>query len=156
MKQVFSCCGDSVLLVVGEERGSGCREVSEATGFRDRIIFTGEKPFAEIPDFLACADVAVSPRIECPGTPQKITNYMAAGKAIVCFAGSASLLSDNENGLVVANGDINAMSEAIISLLQSTELRRKLGAKAREALLSRYNWPLLCNQLQALYQRLAC
>ena len=45
--------------------------------------------FAALPARLAEASVALMPRVECPGLPQKLLNYMAAGKAVVAFAGSA-------------------------------------------------------------------
>lgn len=145
---------DHVLLVLV---GNTYLEQYKAEAIRleltDRVLFTGERPFSEIPSFLSAADICVIPRAECPGIPQKLTNYMAAGKAIVSFAGSAELLSDGEDGLVVANGDTTAMAEAILRLLDNADLRRKLGDQARASLLGRYDWPTLCRRLEPIYAR---
>jgi glycosyltransferase involved in cell wall biosynthesis len=58
-------------------------------GIRERICIRNVA-LDELPGNLAAADVAVNPRVECSGMPQKLGNYMAAGCAIVTFAGRPS------------------------------------------------------------------
>ena len=70
--------------------------------------------FPALPARLAEASVALMPRVECPGLPQKLLNYMAAGKAIVSFAGSAKLLEHEVTGLIVPNRDIAGFANAIV------------------------------------------
>ena len=65
------------------------------------------------------------PRVECPGLPQKLLNYMAAGKAIVSFAGSAKLLEHEVTGLIVPNRDIAAFAKAIVRLSDDPTLSRR-------------------------------
>ena len=117
------------------------------------MIFTGEQSFTEIPHFLSAADVVVSPRINCPGIPQKLTNYMAAQKGIVCFEGSAKFLTHNQEALVVENGNCNAMAYAIGKLLENRSLRTYLGKNAHRALKNRYDWDTLCRQVEDIYCR---
>lgn len=151
MPSVFEKVADAVLILAGNTNIAKYINFSKELGIHDNVLFLGERPFEEVPDLLAAADVAVIPRVNCPGIPQKLTNYMAAGKAIVCFKGSAKLLIDRENGIVVENGDTNNMARKIIHLLGHSDERKILGSKAKESLLGRYDWPSLSKKVLEVY-----
>lgn len=154
MKIVFSNYKDVVLFLVGNSNEQKYREMCSEGGIADKVIITGERPFEEIPLFLAAADVLVSPRTECPGIPQKLSNYMAAGKAIVSFAGSAKLLQHEKNGVVVENGNLIEMAQGIGKLLDDTALRRTLGENAKQSLIGKYDWDSLAKRVEAVYVKL--
>jgi len=52
-------------------------------GAAERCVFAGKRPPAELPAFLALADVVVSPRRQGENTPFKVYTYMASGKPLV-------------------------------------------------------------------------
>ena len=54
-----------------------------AQGIAPRCIFSGKRPPAELPAFLALADVLVSPRRQGQNTPFKVFTYLASGKPLV-------------------------------------------------------------------------
>ena len=62
--------------------------------------------------------------MHCDGIPQKLLNYMAAGKGIVCSAGSAKLLEHERTGLIVPNGDVDAFAAAIVRLAADPRVLR--------------------------------
>jgi glycosyltransferase involved in cell wall biosynthesis len=109
--------------------------------------------FEELPRQLANATIAVLPRMHCDGIPQKLLNYMAAGKAIVSSEGSAKLLEHEQTGLVVANGDVNAFAAAIVRLASDPGLRNALGNAAREYVERNYSWEQAAERLERIYQR---
>jgi glycosyltransferase involved in cell wall biosynthesis len=154
MRIVFHERKDLVLFLVGNSNEQKYREMCSQSGIADRVVITGEKPFEEIPRFLAAADVLVSPRTECPGIPQKLSNYMAAGKAIVSFEGSAKLLTNEVDGSIVENGNTRNMGMAIIKLLKNGELRNQLGKNAKRKLVGKYDWGTLCRNVEEVYSRL--
>jgi len=154
MKQVCSRLSDSILLVVGLDKGDKYARYVRELRIEDNVRFVGDRPFSEVPDYLACADVAVLPRVNCPGVPQKLTNYMMAEKAIVAFQGSAKLLTHNIDGVVVANGDVDRMGDAIVSLLNDPESRQRLGKNARTTASEKYDWSILSKQVVAIYTSL--
>jgi glycosyltransferase involved in cell wall biosynthesis len=49
----------------------------------NRCVFAGKRPPAELPAFLALADVVVSPRRSGANTPFKVYTYLASGKPLV-------------------------------------------------------------------------
>jgi len=110
--------------------------------------------FAELPRQLAPCGVAVSPRRNCPGIPQKLLNYMAAGKAIVASAGSAPILEHGRTGLLVPNGDIDAFASALAELAADPERAQSLGAAARAYVLERYSWDSAAGTVEDFYFRI--
>jgi glycosyltransferase involved in cell wall biosynthesis len=154
MLHVRKKINEALLLVVGNDKSGKYSEITRELGIQDNVCFVGEKPFSMIPDFLSCADVAVLSRVNCPGIPQKLTNYMMAGKAIVSFQGSAELLSHGKNGLVVQNGNIEKMADSIIMLLQNAELRKRLGENARYTAIEKFDWDVLSKKLESIYASL--
>jgi len=111
--------------------------------------------FEDLPRQLAEASFTVLPRMHCDGIPQKLLNYMAAGKGIVCSAGSAKLLEAEKTGIVVPNGDVNAFAAAILRLAADPGLRERLGTAAREYVERNYSWDQAAERLERIYQRVA-
>jgi len=111
-------------------------------------------PFCEQPALLAEADVAINPRTDCDGIPQKLLNYMAAGKPIVSFDGSAVHLQHDRTGLRVPDGDTSAMARAIERLLDDPALASRLGAAARQEVKNRFSWEVVAQRVEQVYQRL--
>jgi glycosyltransferase involved in cell wall biosynthesis len=62
---------------------SALRERVRRQGTGERVFFSGTRPPAELPVFLALADVLCSPRVKGENTPFKVYTYLASGKPIV-------------------------------------------------------------------------
>ncbi|MFQ5527079.1 MAG: glycosyltransferase family 4 protein, partial [Thermoanaerobaculia bacterium] len=75
-------------------------------------------------------------------SPLKMFEYMAAGKAIVSsdLPVLREVLEDEENAILVPPEDLDSWSEALQRLDRDPDLRKRLGAAAREALLAHYSW----------------
>jgi len=122
-------------------------------GVRDAIDLLVDG-FSELPLRLATADIAVLPRTACPGIPQKLLNYMAAGKAIVASSGSAKVLEHERTGLVVANGDVHGFADAVLRLAGNPPLREELGTRARETVEREFSWERAAEKMERVYARL--
>lgn len=101
-------------IVVSEDTFERYEREAVELGIRP-FIDVHEVAFHEVPDLLASADVALNPRVECDGLPQKLMNYMASGRPIVSFASSAKHLVHMEHGLIVPDGHTTAFAQAIES-----------------------------------------
>ena len=143
---------DVRLRVVTEDSFERYEQRAVGLGIRP-FIDVCEAGFDEVPDLLASADIALNPRVECDGLPQKLLNYMAAGKPVVSFAGSAKHLVNGEHGLIVADGDTLAFARAIDRLLDDVELARRLGTAGREFVRSRLSWDAAARQVEGVYER---
>jgi glycosyltransferase involved in cell wall biosynthesis len=59
------------------------RSRARINGAAERCRFSGKRPPAELPLFLAASDLLVSPRCRGANTPFKIYSYLASGKPLV-------------------------------------------------------------------------
>jgi 1,2-diacylglycerol 3-alpha-glucosyltransferase len=126
--------------------------MAEKLGVASRVTITS-CAFEELPDFLAAADIAVVPRSESAGIPTKLLNYMAAGKAIVSFEKSATILENGKTGRLVAPVTAEALAEGIISLLVDRNLALELGRNAKSLILGRLDWPTIVEQIERVYDK---
>jgi glycosyltransferase involved in cell wall biosynthesis len=122
-----------------------------ATGIEENTSIVNVE-FDELPGMLVQSDVLLNPRTRCAGIPQKLLNYMAAGRPIVSFAGSAKFLSDRVDALVVENGDVQSFADAMLELAQNRELARVLSNAALNLLLERYCWDSVARQTDMVYR----
>lgn len=144
---------DARLLLVTESSFEPYERLAAQLGIRAAIELR-PAPFVEHPDLLAAAAIAVNPRVECDGIPQKLLNYMAAGRPTVSFHGSAPCIEHARTGWVVANGDVDAFAAGIVKLLEEPELAIRLGRAARAAVMAEYTWDATARKSEALYRQL--
>jgi glycosyltransferase involved in cell wall biosynthesis len=78
---------------------------------------------------------------------------MAYGRPVVAGAtgGLLDLVVDGETGLLVPPRDVGALREALERLLGDRDLRRRLGAAARERIRERFAWPVVTDATLAAY-----
>jgi 1,2-diacylglycerol 3-alpha-glucosyltransferase len=155
MKNVIWSCKDTMLLFAGtivKERDlETYRALAEELDIQNHVIFTINRPFEEMPLFLASADVAVIPRPDCPGFPVKLLNYMAAGKAIVVFKGSAKGLRHMYNGYLAEDHDWEMFGRGIMTLIKDPGLARALGENARRSVREAFDWNSLVKGISVVY-----
>ena len=84
-------------------------------------------------EYAASAFLVMSSHYE--GFPMVLIEAMASGLPGVCFTfpcGPRDIIENEENGLLVPEGDIPALAEAMERLMRDPALRKRMSAKARE------------------------
>ena len=69
------------------------------------------------------------------GFPMVMIEAMACGLPAVCFdfkCGPRDIISEGENGLIVPDGDIEGMAEAMVRLMKDDDLRKMMGENAKK------------------------
>jgi glycosyltransferase involved in cell wall biosynthesis len=113
-----------------------------------KVLFTGVVPHERVVEYLDAADILVSPHLPMPdgkpffGSPTKIFEYMAMGKAIIAsnLDQLSSVLTHQRNAWLVKPGDADELASAILLLAQNISLRKRLGQSAREAAVTKHTW----------------
>ncbi len=127
-------------------------KMAEQLGVASSVTITS-CALGDLPDFLAAADIAVVPRPESGGIPTKLLNYMAAGKAIVSFEKSATILEDGKTGRLVAPATAERLAIGLISLLEDRNLALELGRNARSIVFERFAWPCIVERIEGVYDK---
>src|SRR5204863_673784 len=110
-------------------------------GLRNVVKFVGPREQDELPLYYAAADVCVIPSYS-ESFGMVAVEAMACGTPVVASSvgGLRSTVIDGETGFLVPSGDARAFAQRINQLLDSDELRARLGqAGARAA--AGYRWP---------------
>ena len=114
-------------------------------------VSTIQADYASLPTCLAAANVLVNPRPQCEGIPQKLLNYMAAGRPIVSFSSSAALLEHDRTALLVADEDIDGFAQAILRILREPQLGQRLSRAASEQVEAKYGWQNVAQKVEDAY-----
>lgn len=124
------------------------RSVLTQAGVMDRCILTGMIPQIQGPSYLAACDILVSPQIPNPdgtpffGSPTKLFEYMAMGKAIAAsdLDQIGEVISHEKTGLLCKPGDVESLKSTLLRLVENAALRNQLGSAARRAVVEQYTW----------------
>lgn len=139
---------------IGNPEARGALQAqAQALGIGERLLFAEQVSLAALRDYLAAADVAVVPRPSCPGFPVKLLNYMAAGKAIVSFAGSAKSVCHGYDAWIAPNHDVDDLARGISTLLDDAALRDELGRRAFASLSGVYDWVTISRATAMVYHQ---
>jgi glycosyltransferase involved in cell wall biosynthesis len=133
-----------------------------ADGYSGRRL--GTRPYADMPDIVAAADIGVAPydparlRSLALGfywSPLKIFEYMASALPTVTIPRPplTEIVRDGREGLFAAEGDPEALADVLVRLAGDAGLRQRLGTSARERVVERYSWARHCEQLERVLSR---
>jgi glycosyltransferase involved in cell wall biosynthesis len=103
---------------------------------------------ADMPNLYSSHDVFVFPSL-MEGMPLTLLEAMASGMPVVTSwtSGMADVVEDGWSGLLVPPADAHALAEGVEHLAASTDLRRRLGENAHEAM-RRYTWQNIAKQVE--------
>ena len=103
---------------------------------------------------MLASDVAVNPRVDCDGVPVKLLNYMAAGRPVVSFASSAPGVVHERTGWLVESGNVAALADGMVTLLQNPDLAQGIGQAARQYVAENCRWQVVAERCESLYRSL--
>lgn len=151
IKKVVSKRPNVKFMFVGNGGGMAkVQKIVESDGVSNFVIYTGAIPQNIAPYYLAASDILVSPQIPNPdgspffGSPTKLFEYMASGKAIVAsnLDQMGQILSDNETALLTTPGNSDEIADCVLRLANDAQLCQALGKNAREEVVKKYTWDI--------------
>jgi len=149
---------EALLLVVSplvsETHEREHRQLAAELGISDSVIWISPHSLADLPSYLALADVCVVPRPECPGHPVKLLNYMLAAKPVVSFAGGAKGVRHLHDAFIAPNHDVEGLGGGIVTLLNDRALATRLAANAHATVLAEFDWRQICRKIERIYDQL--
>ncbi len=130
------------------------------------IILTGAQPYADMPRILADADIGIAPfdtsahpALQAAGffwSPLKVHEYMAMALPVITsdITPLNQIVRHDHEGLLVAEGDVVALADAMVALIQDPVRARRLGLAGRERVVSHYSWQQHCAELEHIMMQI--
>lgn len=160
MSHITKKMPNSFLALVGE--GEAKRELSQLCqqlGIFNKVIFAGGVPHAEVPKYLAAADVLALPLrnniFNQARFPNRIAEYMAAGRPIVTngVGVAGDLFKDGHNAVVIDSEHPEEFAEGILRALVNKKKAEEMGARAKEYAWNNFTWDKIATRVEEFYLR---
>jgi glycosyltransferase involved in cell wall biosynthesis len=141
------------LIIVGE--GDAYQELKNIIiqyNLKDKVILAGQKPYNEMPQYLAAANVCLLPAYNNETmrdiVPGKVYEYMAAGKPVISteLPGMINKFG-TDNGIVFVKTPEDTIGKAV-ELFETGQFK-DLGFKARKYI-ETYSWDNIANDFEKI------
>lgn len=140
--------------VPNEKHETALRQQAQRLGIADSVIFNTPQGMEMGIRLLSICDVAVVPRPVAPGFPIKLLNYMAAKRACVMYASSASALAHGEHVWLAGEDTSESLGTAISRVLRDSSLRTRIAQGGHDFVRHRHDRRTVAAELCQAYCRL--
>ena len=143
------------LIIVGDgpER-SLLERLASSLNVGHQTEFVGWVPHERVPEYLHRFSIFVAPSIHPEGFGVAVLEASACGIPTVAFdvGGLPEVVEHGVTGMIVPPGNTAALADTIQRLVESGELREKLGRAGRKFALDRYEWSTTAKSMESLYE----
>lgn len=139
------------LVIAGDgKEKDGLIELSRNLGISDKVHLPGRR--SDVPDLLKLFDVFVLPS-ESEAHPLSLCEAMASGLPVVAsnVGGVPEVIENRKTGILTGVGDVEALAKAVSELIESSELRGRLGNQAVERIREEYSMERMLERYSRLY-----
>ncbi len=149
----------AALLIVGDGPHRGALErLTDEMDLRDAVVFTGARPWAELPPYFAAGDVFAMPTrtrkagFEVEGLGIVYLEASATGLPVVAgdSGGAPDAVQDGTTGYVVDGRSADAIAGRVSSLLLDKPVATAMGAAGRRWVEREWRWDDLAHRLEGL------
>jgi glycosyltransferase involved in cell wall biosynthesis len=150
-KQINTKYPKTKLLIIGD--GSLKEDLESLTAELDivaDVIFTGFR--VEPQQYLQCMDIFLLPSFS-EGTSMTLLEAMSFSKACVVtdVGGNPEIVVNGKTGIVIANDDQRALTNACVSLLEKSDLRINYGLKGQKRFSEHFKVKTMIESFEKLY-----
>jgi glycosyltransferase involved in cell wall biosynthesis len=140
------------LQIVGAVADPIFRDQLDVQAYEQPVQFATDVP--DIVPFYQAADVVLFPTLLEEGFGYTAVEAMACAKPVIYFDQPAIREATGGIGLPVPKGDVDAMRDAMRTLMEDPERRLAIGRAGRTYVESQYAWPHVWSQYEAILQGL--
>jgi glycosyltransferase involved in cell wall biosynthesis len=147
-------CPELRLFLLGNGSLAGeIRQIFIRGGVMERVYFSGQVKYAQLPNYYRAADLYVSAS-HSDGSSVSLMEALACGlPALVSdIPGNCEWVTPGEQGWRFPDGDVEALAKGILQAVGQWEDRPKISRKSRKLAEERANWPENFNNLLDAYE----
>lgn len=149
-----------VLLVGGGPEASALQHLAASLGVDRNVVFAGRVPHDEVQRYYGIVDAFVYPRHSMRltelVTPLKPLEAMAQGRLVIAsdVGGHRELIRHGENGVLFAADSVDALADAVLSILADGENARQIRGRGRRFVEEERNWRSSVSRYLPVFERL--
>lgn len=125
-----------------------------AAGLKDNIIFKGRVSQEEVATYMAGSMALILPsRYDAFGLV--LAEAMATGTPVIAtrVGGIPYIVEDGKTGFLVEPGDVDALAEKMLLLLQDRDLRQQMGQRGKLAAMRRFHPDVVARKTMEVYEK---
>ena len=121
-------------------------------GIENNFHFSGLIPPRDVPKHTAAMDIVCHLSLR-EGLPRAVVQGLAAEKPVVAYNldGAPEVVFNNETGFICPAESVDEVTEALEKLVNSEELRKKLGQAGRKLVSEKFAWQKMVDDLEMVY-----
>ncbi|NEU76498.1 glycosyltransferase family 4 protein [Hassallia byssoidea VB512170] len=130
-----------------------CKDLAHSLGIAEKVSFLGDR--TDVPNLLAQSQIFIlSTHYE--GLPISILEAMRAGLPVVATSvnGIPEEVEHGKTGLLVPRKDVQALANALQTLIQSPDLRQQMGEAGRQKFEQEFTVERMINETKAVYEEI--
>jgi len=145
--------GRARLLIVGDSYLRPKFEAAVSGAARGHVHFLGHVPGRDLPRWYATGDVFVSPASGNESFGIVLIEAMAAGRVVVAsdIPGYRSVVTPDVDGVVFPPGDVRALADTLVALVNDPERRSLIAGRGRAHSLE-FAWPRVTDRIESVYR----
>jgi glycogen synthase len=158
LRKVLEKHPDTILVYAGTgEQMPAIKNEVEKQGLGENVMLLGTVAHTKMKYLYGVADVVLVPSIHSYGVEEatSISALEAMGSSSPVIAGAVGglkeIISDHEDGILVKEKDTEALSDAIIEVLDSPELGDNLASHARRKIEKEYSHLFAAEKYEQIY-----
>jgi len=127
-------------------------KLSYEKGVSGKTVFAGKVNNTHMPGYYSSCDIVVLPSL-VEATSVAGLEGMACGKPIIGtkVGGIPEIVTNKENGLLVAPANPQSLAQAIIALLKDRDKCRDFGLNGRRLALDKFDWKIIAQRTVEVY-----
>ena len=130
------------------------KNLAASMGLEQLITFTGKIDYARAPQYLAAADVAVSPKLSPTEANGKLFNYMACNLPSLVFDTPVNREILGDTGFYAEFGSAVDFADKLERLIADVELCKLAGERSRKRAVEEHSWRSRADRLSSIYRSL--
>lgn len=162
MRGIMRVSPQTRLLIIGDgDLREELESLSQKLKVKKYILFVGSVNRDKISSYYNVADIFVMPSISdekgnIDDQPVALLEAMSCGLPIIAtnFPGISLSVDDGVNGFLTAQKDVLAIKKAVVRLLRSQKLRKRMGRESRKIAISKFSIQKIGGKYNSIFKEI--
>jgi glycosyltransferase involved in cell wall biosynthesis len=153
-KNVLTKRTDIHFLVIGFPGEGRYREKMEKEGLGKHFTFTGKVRYEDIGNFIALADIAISPKVSRTESNSKLYHFMAQGIPSIVYDLPVNRKILGDTGIYVKTDDVESLSIEVKRLIEDEERKKEISLSLKKRAGTFKDWMKVGRNIEKIYYKL--